>query len=494
MKKRTFLLGAAAIAIGGTFAWSRMSTIDLSNLSSRPRLTFPPLLDATQTGHFSLNAIAGQTKFINDRFTSTWGFNQSYLGPVLRLPQRVVKATVTNDLGTKITSHWHGLLLPGDADGGPHQPISPGEVWRPELNISQEPTTAWYHTHIHGQTATGVYAGLAGGIIVTDQRDDQRGLPSAYGKDDLFLVLQDKEFSSDGQLVYGNNMMDLMHGFTGTTMVVNGQVGAVAEVPKGIVRLRLLNGSNARIYRLSFSDSRSMHMIATDGGFVAEPLELDSLRLAPGERAEVLVDFTDESPVALISQRDPNAGMGGMMGGFQNLGADLLGREFEVLAFATSGREGRISNIPETIGGSLPNLHDVTVSRTRRFSLDMGMGGGMMGRGMMGGGMMAINGNSFDPKIIDLNVKRGAVEKWIINSMMLAHPFHIHGVSFQVVKENGGSPSPINMGWKDTVLVEDEIELLAKFDQPADEQTPFMFHCHILEHEDAGMMGQFTVA
>ena len=141
---------------------------------------------------------------------------------------------------------------------------------------------------------------MAGGIIVTDQRDDQRGLPSVYGEDDLFLVLQDKEFSADGQLVYGNNMMDLMHGFTGTTMVVNGQVGAVAEVPKGIVRLRLLNGSNARIYRLSFSDSRPMRLIATDGGFLAEPLELNSLRLAPGERAEILVDFADGSPVALI--------------------------------------------------------------------------------------------------------------------------------------------------------------------------------------------------
>ena len=118
----------------------------------------------------------------------------------------------------------------------------------------------------------------------------------------------------------------------------------------------------------------------------------------------------------------------------------------------------------------------------------------MMGGGMMGGGMMAINGKPFDPNVIDIHVERGSVEKWIVSSTMLAHPFHIHGVSFQVVKENGRSPSTTNMGWKDTVLVEDEVELLAKFGQPADEQTPFMFHCHILEHEDAGMMGQFTVA
>ena len=125
MKKRTFLLGAGALAIGGTLAWSRMSTIDLSNLSSRPKLTFPPLLDATQTGRFDLTAIAGQTRFLGDRFTSTWGFNQSYLGPVLRLPQAAVKASVANNLGREVTSHWHGLLLPGDVDGGPHQPISP---------------------------------------------------------------------------------------------------------------------------------------------------------------------------------------------------------------------------------------------------------------------------------------------------------------------------------------------------------------------------------
>ena len=116
------------------------------------------------------------------------------------------------------------------------------------------------------------------------------------------------------------------------------------------------------------------------------------------------------------------------------------------------------------------------------------MGGGMMG------GAMAINGRPFDPSRIDFEVERGTAEKWVVSSDMLAHPFHIHGVSFQIVRENGGPPSPENIGWKDTVLVEDEVELLVKFGQPATQQAPFMFHCHILEHEDAGMMGQFIVS
>jgi len=492
MNRRNVLIGGGVLALGGAVVWARSSSFDLSNLASRPKLQMPQLLDATQSKRFALVAMEGETDFLGKGVSTTAGYNQGYLGPVLRLSQGNVRASVTNKLGVEISSHWHGLLLPGEVDGGPHQAIAPGSVWQPDLGISQNPTTAWYHTHVHGRTATGVYAGLAGGIIVTDDRDDQRGLPSTYGEDDFFIVVQDKQFSANGQLLYDGSMMSQRHGFTADTVVVNGQIGAVAEMPNGIVRLRLLNGSNARIYRLSFSDGRPMHLIATDGGYLPKPIALDQLRLSPGERAEVLVDFSNGRAVALTSRRDPNAGMGGMMGRFQNMGADILGGDFEVLAFATNEKSGRVTKIPETLDGSLPDLSKQEISRTRHFSLDMGMGGGMMGGGMMGGAM-AINGRPFDSSRIDFEVERGTVEKWIVSSDMLAHPFHIHGVSFQVVRENGGPPSPENLGWKDTVLVEDEVELLINFGQPAADQTPFMFHCHILEHEDAGMMGQFTV-
>jgi FtsP/CotA-like multicopper oxidase with cupredoxin domain len=278
-------------------------------------------------------------------------------------------------------------------------------------------------------------------------------------------------------------------------MLINGQVGAVATVPRSIVRLRLLNGSNARIYSLKMDDSRSMHLIATDGGFLPMPTALRELQLAPGERAEILVDFSDGRDVKLVSGPDPNQGAGGMMGRFRRLPYIFETPEFTVLPFAVDERmKAVIDKIPDTLDGDATPVKD-PIANTRRFSLDMGMGPGMMGRmmdrGMMG--TMAINGRSFDMGRVDLEVRRGDVERWIVQSNMLVHPFHVHGAMFKVLKENGNSPRPEHSGWKDTVLVESESELLVRLNQPASYDKPFMFHCHILEHEDAGMMGQFAV-
>ena len=244
--------------------------------------------------------------------------------------------------------------------------------------------------------------------------------------------------------------------YDGCVSAITGQVGAIAEVPKGIVRLRLLNGSNARIFRMGFDDSRAMHLIATDGGLLTKPVAIEELRLSPGERAEVLVDFSDGNSTVITSLRDPNAGFGGMMGRFQRIGAKVLGGRFEVLAFVSNGETGRITKIPENLGGSLPDLTKEKISQTRRFTLDMRMDGMMSSR-------MAINGKSFDASRVDFQARLGSVEKWIVSSSMLAHPFHIHGVSFQVTQEDANNPSAQNIGWKDTVLVENEVELLVKF-------------------------------
>jgi len=316
---------------------------------------------------------------------------------------------------------------------------------------------------------------------------------------DLTLLLQDRRFSQDGKLLYANSMMDIMHGMTGETIVVNGQVGAVAAVPKAVVRLRLINGSNARIYSLFSSDDRPIHLIATDGGYLPAPVQLETLRLGPGERAEILVDFSDGNGMSLMSGGDPNAGMGGMMGKARGLLDDITGsRQFEVLPFRVDERlAASVTRIPDAIGGNQPDLRTAEISKVRNFSLDMGMGGGMMGSGGMGRGMMsgmAINGQLFDMSAINERVRLGDTEKWVVSTSMLAHPFHIHGVSFQVFSENGREPRPESLGWKDTVVVDSQTELLVHFTKPASEETPFMYHCHILEHEDAGMMGQFTVS
>ncbi|PHP64768.1 biphenyl 2,3-dioxygenase [Zhengella mangrovi] len=458
----------------------------------------PPLLDTTGTGRLDLTAMAGETSFGGGAPSYTFGYNQAYLGPTIRMRNGPLAARVQNALDYPVTVHWHGLIVPGEHDGGPHSPIRPGGLWSPDMEIGQQAGTPFYHTHVHGQTAAQVYRGLAGVIHVDDGRDDDRGLPSAYGVDDLTLVLQDRRFDERGRMIYGASMMDVMHGFTGDTMLVNGQVYGVASVPRSIVRLRLVNGSNARIYTLFANDGRPLHLAATDGGYLSEPLALDTLRLGPGERAELLVDFTSGKPMTLMSQEDPNQGPGGMMGQIGDMIGSLVSRSFPVLPLMVDETmPARITALPQHLADPLPDLSG-PVARTRRFSLDMGMGG-MMGRMMGGGGMMggmAINGRSFAMNRIDLEVKRGTVERWRVSSSMLSHPFHVHGASYRVVSENGAAPRPESRGWKDTVVVPmgGETELLVRFTQPAGADAPYMFHCHILEHEDAGMMGQFTVA
>ena len=469
MKRRQFLTSAAAtlamtqtgLGFGGRSAWA-------ASPSSQARLKMPPLLDTRQTGRLALSARAGSLSLSGGSANATAGFSQDYLGPTIIMQNGPLAADVENTLEEAISVHWHGLLVPGEHDGGPHVPISPGNRWTPDMNIAQQPGTAWYHSHIHGRTAEQVYSGLAGVIQVTDGRDAERGLPVDYGVDDLTLVFQDRRIDGDGRMVYDPSMMDVMHGFMGNRMLVNGQLGAVAAVPAGIVRLRLLNGSNARSYDLSFDDGRMMHLVATDGGFLPVPLALTVLSLSPGERVEILVDFASGgAPVLMSGVEQP----------------------FGVLDFAIDDTmTARITSLPDRFGPALEDLSG-TEMRTRELSLDMGMGGMMMG-----GGGFAINGRAFAMDRIDLDVALGSVERWIIRSTMIPHPFHVHGVQFQVVSENGAPPRPENIGWKDTVLVPSETEIIMRFDQPASSDKPFMYHCHILEHEDAGMMGQFTVS
>lgn len=448
----------------------------------------PPLLNAMASGRVRLEAQKGRTSFSGPSRADTWGFNQPFLGPTLRMKTgQSTLMEVSNAIDESISVHWHGLLIPGDVDGGPHQPIAPGATWRPELPLSQQAATAWYHSHIHGATARQVQMGLAGVLQIDDGQDDARGVPSEYGVDDLTLVLQDRRFTRRGQFDLSLTMSERMMGFLGDTVLVNGQVGAVAVVPKGLVRLRLLNGSNARIYTLALSDGRPLHLVATDSGYLDQPISLSQLRLSPGERAEVLVDFSNGRDVTLTSGQNPNTGMmGGMMGG-----RPQQAERFSVLPFSVDpARPARITRLPTDLGGSRPD-GNATNAIWRRLSLDMPMGMGMMlGRSNR---RFSINGDAFDMKKINFHVTQGTVERWTVSANMMMHPFHVHGVRFQVLSENGRPPQWYNIGWKDTVLVNGSVDLLIRFDQPAQVNAPFMYHCHILEHEDGGMMGQFTV-
>ena len=490
--RRSFVLGTAAVAGLGAAAYAFRSRLTSAS-SERQALLIPPLLDARKAGQaVSLKVQAGRTEFFPGRMSSTLGYNGSYLGPTLRLYRGdEVQVAVANALDVDTTVHWHGLIVPGELDGGPHQLIRPGATWRPVLPVRQPAATLFYHSHAHGRTAEQVYHGLAGVLIIADDAERALDLPTEYGVDDLPLVIQDRQFE-DGRLVLPSGMMVSMQGRRGDTLLVNGTRDAQASVPARRVRLRLVNGSNARIYALSFDDERAFHWIASEGGLLESPVELRSLVLGPGERAELLVDFSDGRAATLVTGPDRNASM--MMGGMGRLRESVAGafssERQPVLYFSPGAGGAAPAALPSRLAQRAPPDASRAAKR-RRFVLNMGMGG-MMGGGMGGGmGAGAINGRAFDINRIDERVRLGDEEIWEVSGEMMAHPFHVHGVHFEVLSRAGRAPDTRDQGLKDTVLVSEPVELLVRFTQPA-VKSPFMYHCHILEHEDNGMMGQYA--
>ncbi len=490
LSRRSLLAGAAVIGAGAVVARSLWHAPEAP--AEPQALRIPDLLDARRQGHsVALQVQAGNTEFYPGRASRTLGYNGSYLGPTLRVHRGDdVEIAVTNTLKEDTTVHWHGLLIPAELDGGPHQLIRPGATWRPRLPIRQAAATLFYHSHVHERSGVQVYSGLAGLLLVSDDEERALGLPSEYGVDDLPLVLQDRQFE-DSRLVLPEGMMAIMQGRRGNTTLVNGTPNAVTRVPGRLVRLRFVNGSNARIFDLSFGDQRAFHWIASEGGLLEEPIEVRSLTLAPGERVEILVDFANGRPVALETAPDTNLPM--MMGPMargRNFATEIFGVGDEVvLRFEPVVSDPR----PGVVPGRLIARQRVDASqatRRRRFVLSMGMGG-MMGGRMGSGGDMFINGRPFEMDRIDERAPLGDTEIWEISGEMMSHPVHIHGVQFEVLSRDGGKPTLRDAGVRDTVPVRGPVELLVRFTQSAI-KAPFMYHCHILEHEDNGMMGQFV--
>ena len=260
------------------------------------RLSIPPLLDYTyldtETLGFKLNAGADSVRFLPELTTPTFGYNGSYLGPTIRFSRNQrIEIAVENNLGEPTTVHWHGLHVPGEMDGGPHQVIQPGAIWTAKFTAFQEAATLWYHPHLLGRTGEQAYMGLSGLIIIDDENSKSLDLPGNYGVDDIPLVIQDRRFLENGEFAYITGMPDVMHGVIGNVILVNGVHEPFLDVERGPVRFRILNGSDSTIHRYKLSDGLPFYQIATDGGFLESPLQMESIILSPGERAEIVVDF-----------------------------------------------------------------------------------------------------------------------------------------------------------------------------------------------------------
>ena len=484
--RRTFAIGAGATTAATLFD-ARLGIGELAH--ARSSLPIPALIDAASQGNVvKLRVSAGRHEFYKGKPTLTYGYSAPVLGPVLRLQRGArVQMIVENALDRPTTVHWHGLLVPGECDGGPQQLIDPGAIWRPTLAIDQPPATLWYHPHPHHDTARQTYMGLAGLIIVDDGSAPRLGLPHDYGVDDLPIIIQDRSFGADGSLEYDAGELGIVYGARGDTIIVNGAIAPVARVPAGWVRLRLLNGANAQNFELRFRDQREFHIIASDGGYLARPVVVSQLRISPAERFEILVDFSDKRPVVL--ETGPDKVMG-IFGAIALSGTDDYA---PVMRFEPVASRGAVRNLPRQLAE--PEAVDAAAAvRRRQFVLDNGICGSRMS---MSGhadmpALIGINGRVHDPARIDVETGLGTTEIWEIVSVGMPHPFHVHGALFRVLSLNDAPPPAHLAGWKDVVLVEDKAELLVNFTRPATREHPFMYHCHILEHEDAGMMGQYS--
>jgi FtsP/CotA-like multicopper oxidase with cupredoxin domain len=482
--RRLVLWGGAAaltttgvIVAVGAWQYTRADINTVGDLDFANPLRIPAVLepdtDAQGRKVFDLDLQQGTSELVPGMTTETWGANGSYLGPTLRASRGdEVVVNVHNDLSEATTIHWHGMHLPADADGNPHQPIEPGDTWSPSWRIDQPAATLFYHPHPHGRTADHVYRGVAG-MFLLDDPDAPRRLPSDYGANDIPVILQDKRFDSSGALDMGAPVLSTV-GQLGDTILVNGTWNPHVEVHDELVRLRVLNASNGRVYNVGFDDDRTFDLVGTDGGLLPEPHPMDRVQISPGERVEIVARFTPGEKTVLRSY-PPDLGLNMVQNRFS--GGDDTFDLLEVRA-----RDDLAESTPLTAGIADDELPDPDDSvSTRQFELN---------------GSSRINRELMDPTRVDTVVAVGTTEIWeVTNRSGNPHNFHIHDIQFRIVDYDGEPPPPRLAGPKDTVFIPPgtTARLAVRFSDYTDPTTPYMLHCHVLRHEDNGMMAQFTV-
>jgi FtsP/CotA-like multicopper oxidase with cupredoxin domain len=473
-------------------------------------LQIPPLeagMLQAQGRHYKLTLQHGSREFLPDRRTQTLGINGDYLGPTLLMRKdEQVALDVHNQLSEPSSLHWHGFHVPASEDGGPNQQIEPGATWNPSFKVMQNGGTFWYHSHVIHKAGEQVYKGLAGMILVQDPAEEALGLPATYGVDDIPLIVQDRRFASNGDFSYLSLYDDRVKGVHGDTILVNGTLQPVFTPATRLVRFRLLNAANARTFTFAFIDNREFYQIASDGGLLNAPLPMNRLELAPAERAEILVDFSDGQEVMLLSL-PMQSSFPAFPGAMSRIMRSLNAQTFDVLRIRPAANRAGELILPQRLA-RVERLQADPALPTREFRLSMGFGsrsgedrgpgtGARNGLGGgHGGGHSAINGRMMDLAYINETVSVNSTEIWeLTNNSPMSHPFHVHHGQFQVLDRNGEPPPANEMGWKDTVKVGsgELVRIVMRFEDFADPNNPYMYHCHILEHEDQGMMGQFVV-
>jgi len=454
-----------------------------------------------------------------------------YLGPILNLFKgQKVRIWFYNQLPEPSIIHWHGMHVPQNMDGHPMYAVDQDEKYVYEFEVKNPAGTNWYHSHTHEMTATQVYSGLAGLIIVTDEQEQKLDLPS--GEYDIPIIIQDRRFMVGNQLQYIHGMRERLMGFLGDTILINGNANSNIPVETRAYRLRVLNGSNSRIYKLGWEDKTPLTVIGTDGGLLENPETYPYIMLAPAERVELWVDFSgrelgsnlelrsleyhDTIPHMPGGMRHGGRGLGGGMGGGMGMmmGGLTQGETFLIIKFHITKKVSDTPALPKTLV-KMRSLTEKEVSNPDQpLSIAISM------RHMS----PQLNSRFFEmynvlstEKIPVNSIQRvrisndndsmgdqmGGMRGGGMAMMSMAHPIHLHGQQFKILsrilKVQNTSDSYatvkdgfITSGWKDTVLVMpgEEIEILKPFE---DYTGLFLYHCHNLEHEDMGMMRNFYV-
>lgn len=514
MNRRDAILGLGIGALG--IVGTRWPTTIPAKRTTSP--AFEPDIDLT------LLAAPAETQILAGAPTRVWRFTgtvnkgpagslqtipDSYLGPTIRVRKgQKVRIRFRNNLSEASIVHWHGLDVPEAADGHPHLAIGTGAEYVYEFEVINRAGTYWYHPHPHGRTGSQVYQGLAGVLVVTDDEENALSLPS--GADDLVCVLQDRTFDTNNQFAYlTGGMMDRMHGLLGNRMLVNGRERMTLSLATRAYRVRLLNGSNSRVFKLMWDDGTPMTVIGADGGLLEQPLTQQYVTLAPSQRADVILDLSAHAVGKTVQLRsapfpgqevsiDEGGMMGGMRMGQMAGGAVPNGASLLLMTMQVAKKEASAFRLPARLSKFGAAWHADSQAPVRRIALDFRAG------------QWLIDGRTFDMMDVapEEMVRAGSTHIWEVanrGGMMgqqMAHPFHVHGTQFRVLSRSrpADAITPprsvregiVDSGLRDTVLVlpHETVRLQMEFTKYP---GLFLYHCHILEHEDNGMMRNFRV-
>ncbi|MFE4975163.1 multicopper oxidase family protein [Kitasatospora sp. NPDC056651] len=399
--------------------------------------------------------------------TTVRTYNGQFPGPVIRARsgQRVV-VQQTNNLAQPVSVHLHGAHVPESSDGAPMDVIQPGASKTYTYPNQQPHANLWFHDHAHHQESEHVFRGLSGTYLLTDDTEQQLPLPS--GQYDVPIALREARFDQSGQLVY--EMDDWPNR---NVILANGKAWPYFQVAARKYRLRFFNQSNARFFDLKLSDGSEFTVIGGDGGLLAQPCQATVVRLSPGERADIVIDF---SRYAVGTQVVLENGM--PPGPVEHVG--------KVMRFDVTRTAADPSSIPSTLR-TLPALPPATVNRS--FALSMDETGNP-------GAAAYINGLTYDHNRIDTEIAYDTTEIWTVTNtnQVAPHNFHMHLVMFRVLERNG---QPVTQGFetglKDTVsiLAGETVKIQATF---TGYRGTYVYHCHLFDHAAMGMMANFRVS